>query len=169
MGFLKNPRHEKFAREYVKTGIGAEAYRRVYPRAHPISTARVCASQLLTKPNIVSRTVELRQAMAKRADITEDKILTDYQEALILAKKQQKPDSMVNAATAQAKLVGLLKNRIETKSVNEFENLESVDDILQKVADEAGPEAAAALSRAFGLDKSPKNSPTTFPPTGRVF
>jgi hypothetical protein len=23
MGILKNPRHEKFAREYVKTGIGA--------------------------------------------------------------------------------------------------------------------------------------------------
>ena len=157
MGILKNPRHEKFAREYVKMGIGAEAYRRVYPRAHPVSTARVCASQLLTKPNIASRTAELRQAMAKRADITEDKILTDYQEALALAKKQQKPDSMVNAATAQAKLVGLLKDRIETKNVNDFENIESIDDILQKVADEVGTEAAAALSKAFGLDKSPKN------------
>ena len=95
--------------------------------------------------------------MAKRADITEDKILTDYQEALALAKKQQKPDSMVNAATAQAKLVGLLKDRIETKNVNDFENIESIDDILQKVADEVGTEAAAALSKAFGLDKSPKN------------
>jgi Terminase small subunit len=157
MGILKNPRHEKFAREYVKTGIGAEAYRRVYPRAHPTSTARVCASQLLTKPNIASRTVELRHAMAKRADITEDKILTDYEEALQLAKAQAKPDSIINAATAQAKLVGLLKDRTETKNVNEFENMESIDDILQKVADEAGPEAAAALSKAFGLDKSPKN------------
>ena len=156
MPVLKNPRHEKFAREYVKTGIGAEAYRRVYPRAHPISTARICASQLLTKPNIVSRTVELRQAMAKRADITEDKILTDYEEALKLAKAQRKPNSIINAATAQAKLVGLLKDRIETKNVNEFENMESISDILQAVADQAGPEVAAALSKAFDLDKSPK-------------
>jgi hypothetical protein len=95
--------------------------------------------------------------MAKRADITEDKILTDHQAALDLAKTQEKPDCIVNAATAQAKLVGLLRDRIETKNVNDFENMENIDDILQKVADEAGPEAAAALSKAFGLDESPKN------------
>ena len=153
MGILKNPRHEKFAREYVKTGIGAEAYRRVYPRANPVSTARVCASQLLTKPNIARRAIELKQAMAKRAHITEDKILTDYEEALQLAKAQAKPNAIIKAATAQAKLVGLLKDRIETKNVNDFENLKSIDDILQKVADEAGTEAAAALAKAFGLDK----------------
>ena len=153
MGILKSPRHEKFAREYVKTGIGAEAYRRVYPRANPVSTARVCASQLLTKPNIARRAVELKQAMAKRAHITEDKILTDYEEALQLAKAQAKPNAIIKAATAQAKLVGLLKDRIETKNVNDFENLKSIDDILQKVADEVGPEAAAALAKAFGLDK----------------
>ena len=40
--------------------------------------------------------------MAKRADITEDKILADYQDALDLAKAQEKADSIVNAATAQA-------------------------------------------------------------------
>ena len=157
MGILKNPRHEKFAREYVKTGVGAEAYRRVYPRAHPISTARVCASQLLTKPNIARRTAELRQAIAKRANITEDKILTDCEEALQLAKAQAKPNAIVNAAMAQAKLVGLLRDRIETKNVNEFEHMESIDDILQKVANEAGTEAAAALAKAFGLDKNTQN------------
>jgi len=153
---LKNPRHEKFAREYVKTGIGAEAYRRAYPRAHPISTARVCASQLLTKPNIASRTAELRQAIAKRADITEDKILTDYQAALDLAKIQEKPDSIVSAATAQAKLVGLLKGRIVNEP-NEIEQMENTSDILERVAKEAGPEAALALAKAFGLDESSKD------------
>jgi phage terminase small subunit len=156
MSVLKNPRHEKFAREYVKTGIGAEAYRRAYPRAHPISTARVCASQLLTKPNIASRTAELRQAIAKRADITEDKILTDYQAALDLAKIQEKPDSIVSAATAQAKLVGLLKGRIVNEP-NEIEQMENTSDILERVAKEAGPEAALALAKAFGLDESSKD------------
>ena len=130
MPILRNPRHEKFAREYVKTGVGAEAYRRAYPRAHPISTARVCASQLLTKPNIASRTVELRHAMAKRADITEDKILTDYQVALDLAKIQEKPDSVVNAATAQAKLVGLLRDRTEVGKPGDFEQAESISEVL---------------------------------------
>ena len=158
MGILRNPRHEKFAREYVATGVGAEAYRRAYPRAHPISTARVCASQLLTKPNIARRTAELRRAMAKRADITEDKILTDYEDALQLAKVQAKPNVIIKAATAQAKLVGLLKRRMDTKNVNNPEDMEIIDDILQQVTDEAGADAAAALAKALGRGKTPKNS-----------
>lgn len=40
MPILKNPRHEQFAREYVKTGVGAEAYRRVYPKAHPFDPSQ---------------------------------------------------------------------------------------------------------------------------------
>ena len=97
--------------------------------------------------------MELRQGLAKRADVTEDKILTDYEEALQLAKAQAKPNAIIKAATAQAKLVGLLKDRIETKNVNDFEDMENIDDILQKVADEVGPEVAAALAKALGPNK----------------
>ena len=86
--------------------------------------------------------------MAKRADITEDKILTDYQVALELAKQQAKPDSIVNAATAQAKLVGLLRERVET---GDFDKMDNVSDILEAVAKEAGPEVASPLSNAFGI------------------
>ena len=162
MPILRNPRHEQFAREYVKTGIGAEAYRRVYPTAHPISTARVCASQLLTKPNIAIRTAELRQAMAKRADITEDKILTDYQFAIDHAKGERdeagnvispvKPADIIAGATAQAKLVGLLKDRIETRNVDNFGEMDTVEEVLQAVAERAGPEVALALAKAVGHD-----------------
>jgi hypothetical protein len=156
MPILKNQRHEKFAREYVKTGIGAEAYRRVYPRIDPIETAKRNAYRLRTYAHIDKRIQELRQAMAKRADITEDKILTDYQEALALAKAQEKPDSMVNAATAQAKLVGLLRDRVETGNAGDFDNMENISEVLEAVAAQSGPEAAMALAKAFGLDKSPK-------------
>ena len=155
MPILKNPRHEQFAREYVKIGIGAEAYRRVYPHIHPLETAKRNSYRLRTYAHVDQRISELRQAMAKRADITEEKILTDYQEALQLAKAQQKPDAIVNAATAQAKLVGLLKDRIETKNVDDFDSMESISEILQAVEKQAGPEAALALSKAFGLAQSP--------------
>ena len=155
MPILKNPRHEQFAREYVKIGIGAEAYRRVYPRIHPLETAKRNAYRLRTYAHVDQPISELRQAIAKRADITEEKILTDYQEALQLAKAQQKPDAMVNAATAQAKLVGLLKDRIETKNVDDFDSMESISEILQAVEKQAGAEAALALSKAFGIDRSP--------------
>jgi hypothetical protein len=96
--------------------------------------------------------------MAKRADITEDKILTDYEDALQLAKVQAKPNVIIKAATAQAKLVGLLKRRMDTKNVNNPEDMEIIDDILQQVTDEAGADAAAALAKALGRGKTPKNS-----------
>ena len=92
MPILNNPRHEQFAREYVKTGIGAEAYRRVYPSVDPLETAKRNAYRLRTYAHVDQRISELRRDMAKRADITEDKILSDYEEALRLAKAQQKPE-----------------------------------------------------------------------------
>jgi hypothetical protein len=105
---------------------------------------------MLTRDNIKKRTLEVMQTMAKRADITEEKILSDYQRALAMAEAQEKPSDMVNAATAQAKLVGMLKDRIETKNVD-FEGIDSIAEILQVVAEQAGPEVAMALSRAFNL------------------
>ena len=69
---------------------------------------------------------------------------------------------MMNAATAQAKLVGLLKDRIETRNVDDFDSMDSISEILQAVEKQAGSEVALALSKAFGLDKSPATvSPST--------
>lgn len=88
--------------------------------------------------------------MAKRSDITIEKILTDYQDALTLAKEQSRPADIVNAATAQAKLVGLLRDRVETGQPGEFDHLDSVSDIIEKVAAEVGSEAAKALMKVLG-------------------
>ncbi len=85
--------------------------------------------------------------MATRADITENKILSDYEYALKLAKEQEKPDSIVSAATAQAKLVGMLKDKIEHST--SLDDANSVSEILEIVAREVGSEAALALGRAF--------------------
>ena len=153
MPMLKNPRHEQFAREYVKTGIGAEAYRCVYPRVKPLETAKRNACRLRTYAHVNQRIQELRQDMAKRADITEDKILTDIQFSIDQGKIEGKLDTVVNAAMAQAKLVGMLKDRIETKNVDDFENMDSMSEILEAVAAQAGPDAALALSKAFNPDK----------------
>lgn len=98
--------------------------------------------------------------MAKRADITIEKILTDYQEALNLAKTRAQPNEIINAATAQAKLVGLLRDRVETGNVGEFDGMDNISDILEKVASEAGPDAAKALMTAFGLSGSPDSLKT---------
>lgn len=87
----------------------------------------------------------------KKSDITVDKVLADYQHALDLAKVQNKPAEIVGAASAQAKLVGLLRDRVETGGVGDFGDVQSVADILEIVAKEAGPEAALSLAGIFGV------------------
>ena len=90
--------------------------------------------------------------MAKKSDITLEKLLTDIQEAMFMAKTQAKPNDLVNASMAQAKVVGILRERVEQGNVGDFDGIEDISEVLAKVAEEAGPEAALALSKAFGFD-----------------
>ena len=172
MAPLKRMRHELLLREYIATGgNGAEAYRRAaarfdwgvqnakYEGTRPKrlkhwNSATKCASRILSLPEVQARYRELQEQMAKKADITIDKILTDYQQALALAKEQGRPDSIVNAATAQAKLVGLLRDRTEVGAPGDFEDMDNISDVLQAVADQAGPDAALALANAFGIKQA---------------
>lgn len=160
MGMLRNIRHEHFARELVRTGgNGSEAYRRVSARFpnKPLRNPRcagVIATALRKRPEIRRRELELRDIMAKKSDITLDKLLTDCQEAIAMAKAQAKPNDLVNAAMAQAKLVGLLRDRVEAGAPGDFDGLENISDILEKVEADVGPEAALALAAAFGYSKA---------------
>lgn len=95
----------------------------------------------------------------KKKDITVDKVLDDLQYALDLAKGQAKPSEIVAAANAQAKLVGLLRDRVETGHVGEFGDANSIADILELVSREAGPEAAMTLAAMFGMEL-PKSQTT---------
>tara|TARA_R110000868_G_scaffold5117_2_gene31627 strand:+ start:34 stop:570 length:537 start_codon:yes stop_codon:yes gene_type:complete len=177
MAALKNMRHEWFAREYVKTGVGAEAYRRVYPKAHPRRSAIANASRLLTYDTIDRRVGELREQAMKRSDITIEKILADYQRAMNMAEALEKPGDVTNAATAQAKLVGLLIDRREVGGAGEYDNMASIEAVLSRVAETEGPKAAMAMAQAFGLefraettepDPEPVDLSSFDPPSGSV-
>ena len=141
---------EKFAYAYVKhNGNGAEAALAAYGNSSR-NAARVRSHRLLQKPHVKRKIEEIRTKMAKRSDITIEKILTDYQEALNIAKSQERASDMVAAATAQAKLVGLLRDRLETGQPGDFDHLDDISAIIEKVAAEVGPEAAQALLKALG-------------------
>ena len=151
MPVLKRPKHEQFARNYVKHSNASLAYREAYGVNY--FKVKSSAWNLLNyHPKVKARVEELRQQMAKRADITEDKILTDYQTALNLAVSKDDPNAIVNAATAQAKLVGLLRERVETGEVGDFDQMENISEVLEAVAAQSGPEAATALAKAFGVE-----------------
>lgn len=180
MAALRNIRHEFFVREYLKTGNnGAEAYRRVSakfpnPRRPLLNMegARVIAHGIRRRPEVRRREQELRRIMAKRSDITIEKILTDYQDALVMAKNNAKPAEMISAASAQAKLVGLLRERTEVGQPGDFDGLENVSDILEKLSADVGPEKALALAKAYGISidepASDNELSQAIPPTDTV-
>ena len=47
----------------------------------------------------------------------------------------------------------ILPKEIDVNAGSDFDGMESVPDILQKVAEEAGEEAALCLAKAFGLEQ----------------
>jgi hypothetical protein len=145
-------RNKMFLREYIKIGVASEAWRKVYPDTG-WQYAKDMASRTLAKPHVRAYYDKLLERHMRKADITIEKILTDYQEALNLAKLQNKAGEIVAAATAQAKIVGLLRDRVEHGNVGEFGDVADVATVLEIVAQQAGPEAALALSAVFGLDK----------------
>lgn len=152
---LKNPRHERFSKLYVAItangGNATDAYKQVYKGAKGFNCAPTLACRLLKNPKVQSRIKEMRMDIMRKASITFEKILTDYQEALDMARSKESPGEMISAAREQARLVGLLIDRKEVGSAGDFENMENISDILKAVADQAGPEAALALSQAFQL------------------
>lgn len=150
------PQHELFLREYIKNGgNGAAAYRVVYPHIKP-NCDRASAGRLMARSDIRNRYEILLERHMRRVDITIEKILGDYQDALDVAREQNKAGDMVNAATAQAKLVGLLRDRVEAGGVGDFENVADVSEILEIVQREAGPDAALALAKAFNINQPPE-------------
>jgi hypothetical protein len=150
-------RQELFLREYMKTHVGAESWQRVYKTNR--QTARIMSCRTLHKPHVAKRLNELRAQVMQKKDITVEKVLDDYQLALNMAKAQGKASEIVAAATAQAKLVGLLRERVETGQVGDFGDMNSISDVLEMVGREAGPEAAMVLASMFGV-KLPESEVT---------
>lgn len=145
-------RNKLFLREYIKTGVASEAWRRVYPDTSP-QLAKDAASKALSKPHVRAYFDQILEKHMRKADITVEKVLSDYQYALDLAREQNKSGDIVAAATAQAKLVGLLRERHEHGNVGDFSDVADIATVLELVAQQAGPEAALALSQAFGLNQ----------------
>lgn len=158
MGVLRNLKHEQVVRAYVRLhlegethGFQAKAYRKVYPHIKSPHVVWAASSRLFKRPDVQRRIKEVTKRLITRMDITEERILTQYQDAYDMAKAQGKSGDMINASTAQAKLVGLLRDRIEAGSPGDFDSMENISDILSALEQQAGPEAALALSNALGL------------------
>ena len=71
---LKNAKHERFCQEYI---IDLNGYKSALRTKYSKKTARVQASQLLTKLNIQDRIAELMEERSKRTEISQDRVLKE--------------------------------------------------------------------------------------------
>lgn len=73
------PQQEKFAQEFVLTGIGAEAYRKAYPRSlkWKDNSVYTAASLLLSDAKVSQRVDELRAEIKERFDISAERLLLE--------------------------------------------------------------------------------------------
>lgn len=75
MPILKNAKHERFAREYVKDHNGTQAAIRAgYAKG---TSARVQGARLLTNADIRARVEELNQKTLRQADITAERVMLE--------------------------------------------------------------------------------------------
>lgn len=71
---LENAKHERFCQEYLFDLNGYKAAKRA---KYSEKTARVQASQLLTKLNIQKRIIELQEERSERTQISQDRVLKE--------------------------------------------------------------------------------------------
>ena len=111
-------RHEFFAREYVKDLNGTRA---AIAAGYGKKTARVTASQLLTKPNIQKLLAELTKKKADKLDLSAEKVLFElsrmgFSNFLDYVKITEKGDAFVDLSNLTPEQAAA----IQEVTVNEY-------------------------------------------------
>jgi hypothetical protein len=149
MPALQNPRHERFARAFMKTGVGARAYLKAGYEPTTRNALDVNASRLLRHSKVKRRITELKNQMADRNRVTVDSLLRDLADDRALARQLGQASAAIQAVQLSARLVGLLIDRKESGAPGDFAGLESKEQVLALVKAELGEDVAATLGAAL--------------------
>jgi hypothetical protein len=149
MPALRNLRHERFARAFIKTNVAARAYAQAGYIATTRSSLDTCASRLLRHAQVKRRIGELRKQMAARNRISLDSLLDDLAADRALARTLGQPSAAIAATQLTARLCGLLVDRKESGQPGEFAGLQSEAEVLALVRRELGDDSATALAAAL--------------------
>jgi phage terminase small subunit len=146
MPALRNIRHERFARYWMRTGVAAQAYAKAGYETKPGRPTISAASRLLTHVDVQRRIRELRKQMAGRHRITVNTLLQDLADDRALARTLGQPSAAIAATQLTAKLVGLLVDRRERGQPGDFANLQTEEEVLAMVRAELGDASALVLA-----------------------
>lgn len=90
MAALKNPRHEKFARVYAYGQPITEAYNLAFGRTEGNSQKAAAnkACELMKRPEIAARVIEIRESLASKAQYTQDHLFKDALAMMTFDKRE---------------------------------------------------------------------------------
>lgn len=109
-------KQENFCLAYIETGNASEAYRRAYNASKmKQESIAVKASELLANGKVAVRVAELQKAAADRNAITVDDLISELEEARLVALACETPQSSaaVSATMGKAKMLGYLTDKTE--------------------------------------------------------
>lgn len=151
MPALRNPRHEKFVREYLRLGVARRAYvaagykAQIAPRRLMPSAADVCASRLLRRDKTQARLRELTAMAAKRHEVTEDTLIEELEQARTMALANAQSGAAVQATMGKARITGHIIDRKEVGEPGQFERM-SEQELRTWIAENVSAQALQTVS-----------------------
>lgn len=114
-------------------------------------------------PNVQRELRRLEARALRKHDVTVEKVLTDLQRAMTLAEQEKQAGAMINAAMSQAKVCGLITDKIEQRDISKMD----MDEIVKTMREEFGDKADAIL-QTLEVDTEDKPDWEDFPTEGTV-
>jgi hypothetical protein len=136
---LRNQRRELFCQNVVKNAKNGmnltEAYRASGYRGEG-HVAEVGGSRLMSNVEVRMRVNELTRPAVAKARITVESLLAELETTIVDARGAKQHSVVVRSLELAAKLVGLLRDRVEVGSPSEFAGLETSEQIYRAIVDE---------------------------------
>jgi phage terminase small subunit len=147
MPALRNQKHELFVQGFIKGAKKGVNARQAYLGAGydcSDASADQSASRLLSKSvKVQQRMNEILQPATRKARVTVESLLDQLDETITAARTDGHHNAVVSALTLSAKLVGLLRERIEVGSAGEYAGAKTSEEIVEIfIAEHDGPAAA---------------------------
>jgi phage terminase small subunit len=127
MPALSNPRHERFARWFMRTGNASRAY-----ELAGFKPARPNAHRLKTNENVQRRIAELRRYAGRQSGVSATSLIQDLDESRRLALELGQAAAAVAAVVAKAKICGLWVKKSEKGEPGAFDREGALDLIEQQ-------------------------------------
>jgi hypothetical protein len=141
MPVLRNVRHERFCREYLKGAAIGLSQGEVYATVFGTSghAAAASASRLLQRDDVKARLSELSRPAARRAKTTIDSLIDQFDQVFDGAMSDRQFGAAGSAATIKAKLTGFLRDKLEVGRVGEFDNCSTRAELLDAFLVDTSP------------------------------